>query len=72
MANDLLTRARKTPAAAPNTMAGSEKEFFAQTSVRGRLSSLTLGPSGWTDIPGNLMCGQDRRVRLDGVLRHDR
>jgi hypothetical protein len=58
MANDLLTRARKTPAAAPNTMAGSEKEFFAQTSVRGRLSSLTLGPYRLTDIPCNLMVGK--------------
>jgi hypothetical protein len=55
MANDLLTRARKTPAGAPNVMAGSEKEFFAQTSVRGRLSSLTLGTYRLTDIPGNLM-----------------
>jgi membrane-associated protease RseP (regulator of RpoE activity) len=58
MANDLLTRARKTPATAPNTMAGSEKEFFAQTSVRGRLSSLALGPYRLTDIPGNLMVGK--------------
>jgi hypothetical protein len=53
----LLEYARKKPAAGPNTMAGSEKEFFAQTSVRGRLSGLTLGPFALQDIPSNLMVG---------------
>jgi membrane-associated protease RseP (regulator of RpoE activity) len=38
-------------------MAGSEKEFFAQTSVRGRLGSITLGPFTLEDIPSNLMVG---------------
>ena len=55
--NKLLELARNKPPGAPNTMAGSEKEFFAQTSVRGRLSGLTLGPFTVKDIPNNLMVG---------------
>jgi len=55
--HQLLTLARKKPADAPNTMAGSEKEFFAQTSVRGRLSGLALGSFTLADIPCNLMVG---------------
>jgi hypothetical protein len=51
----LLERARKTPAGAPNVMAGSEKEIFAQTSVRGKIAGLTLGPFTVRDIPNNLM-----------------
>lgn len=54
-ANRLLELARKTPAPGPNTMAGSEKEFFAQTSVRGKLASVALGPFALRDIPANLM-----------------
>ncbi len=54
-ANRLLELARKTPAPGPNTLAGSEKEFFAQTSVRGRLQSVSLGPFELKDIPSNLM-----------------
>jgi hypothetical protein len=54
-AHNLLELARKKPAGAPNVLAGSEKEFFAQTSVRGRLSSLTLGPYTLENIPNNLM-----------------
>lgn len=53
----LLELARKTPAGGPNTMAGSEKEFFAQTSVRGKLAGLTLGEVMLNDIPCNLMVG---------------
>jgi hypothetical protein len=53
----LLELARKKPAAGPNTMAGSEKEFFAQTSVRGKLSSVTLGTFTLRDVPSNLMVG---------------
>ncbi len=53
----LLEFARKKPAGGPNTMAGSEKEFFAQTSVRGKLASLTLGEFRLEDIPSNLMVG---------------
>lgn len=56
-ANGLLERARKKPAGAPNTMAGSEKEFFAQTSVRGKLAGLTLATFTLADIPVNLMLG---------------
>jgi hypothetical protein len=56
-ANRLLELARKKPAGGPNTMAGSEKEFFAQTSVRGKLGAFTLGTFTLTDIPGNLMVG---------------
>ena len=56
-AHRLLDLARKKPADGPNTMAGSEKEFFAQTSVRGRLSSLTLGAFSLKDLPCNLMVG---------------
>jgi hypothetical protein len=54
-ANRLLELARKTPAPGPNTLAGSEKEFFAQTSVRGKLQSVSLGPFELKDIPSNLM-----------------
>jgi len=54
-ANNLLELARSKPAGAPNVLAGSEKEFFAQTSVRGWLMSLTLGPVTLQEIPGNLM-----------------
>ena len=56
-AHRLLELARKKPADGPNTMAGSEKEFFAQTSVRGRLGGLTLGAISLKDIPCNLMVG---------------
>lgn len=56
-ANKLLELARNKPPGAPNTMAGSEKEFFAQTSVRGKLSGLTLGPFTVQEIPNNLMVG---------------
>jgi hypothetical protein len=56
-AHRLLEFARKTPAGGPNTMAGSEKEFFAQTSVRGRLGGITLGTFTLQDIPSNLMVG---------------
>jgi predicted metalloprotease with PDZ domain len=54
-AHRLLELARKAPAPGPNTMAGSEKEFFAQTSVRGKLQSVALGPFELRDIPTNLM-----------------
>ncbi len=54
-AHNLLELARKKPAGAANVMAGSEKEFFAQTSVRGRLASLTLGPFTLKNVPNNLM-----------------
>jgi hypothetical protein len=54
-ANRLLELARKTPAPGPNTLAGSEKEFFAQASVRGKLQSVSLGPFELKDIPSNLM-----------------
>jgi hypothetical protein len=56
-ANRLLEFARKSPAGGPNTMAGSEKEFFAQTSVRGRLGTISLGSFTLKDIPSNLMVG---------------
>jgi hypothetical protein len=56
-AHRLLELARKKPAGGPNTMAGSEKEFFAQTSVRGRLGGITLGTYQLKDIPSNLMVG---------------
>ena len=56
-ANRLLERARKTPPGAPRTMAGSEKEFFAQTSVPGRLSGVALGAIALTDVPTTLMVG---------------
>jgi hypothetical protein len=56
-AHRLLERARKKPADGPNTMAGSEKEFFAQTSVRGKLGGVTLGSFTLKDVPSNLMVG---------------
>jgi hypothetical protein len=56
-AHRLLELARKKPAGGPNTMAGSEREFFAQTSVRGRLRGVSLGPFTLTEIPSNLMVG---------------
>jgi len=56
-ANRLLELARSKPPAGPNTMAGSEKEFFAQTSVRGRLGTVSLGTFTLRNIPSNLMVG---------------
>jgi hypothetical protein len=56
-AHRLLDLARKTPAGSPNTMAGSEKEFFAQTSVRGKIGGLALGSVSLKDVPCNLMVG---------------
>jgi hypothetical protein len=56
-AHRLLELARKTPAGGSNTMAGSEKEFFAQTSIRGKLAGITLGGIALKDIPCNLMVG---------------
>jgi hypothetical protein len=56
-AHRLLELARSKPAGAPNTLAGSEKEFFAQTSVRGRISAITLGGFTVSDVPINLMVG---------------
>ena len=56
-AHRLLELARKVPAGRPNTMAGSENEFFAQTSVRGKLGGITLGTFTLNDIPSNLMVG---------------
>lgn len=53
--HNLIERARRSPAGAPSTMPGSEKEFFAQTSVRGRLAGLTLGTLTLKGIPNNLM-----------------
>jgi membrane-associated protease RseP (regulator of RpoE activity) len=51
----LVERARKRPAGTPNTLAGSEKEFFAQTSVRGKLQAFTLGRTTLAQVPTNLM-----------------
>jgi hypothetical protein len=56
-AHRLLELARSKPAGAPNTLPGSEKEFFAQTSVRGRISAITLGGFTVRDVPINLMVG---------------
>jgi hypothetical protein len=53
--NKLLERARKKPPGEPNVLAGSEKEFFAQTSVRGKIAGLTLGAVTVHNIPNNLM-----------------
>jgi len=53
----LLELARAKPPVGPNTMAGSEKEFFAQTSVRGRLGTVSLGTFTLRSIPSNLMVG---------------
>ena len=56
-ANQLLQRARRKPTAAPSVMAGSEKQFFAQTSVRGHLKTLRLGNTLVREIPVNLQQG---------------
>ena len=53
--NRLLELARKTPAGKPNTFAGSEKEFFAQTSVPGKLAGFTLPPYQLKEVPVSLM-----------------
>ena len=53
--NRLLERARKAPAGTPRTFAGSEKEFFAQTSVAGKLAGFTLAPFTLKDVPVSLM-----------------
>ena len=55
--NLLLERARKAPPGKPNTMAGSEKEFFAQTSVPGKIATLGFGPFEVSDVPATLMVG---------------
>lgn len=60
----LLERARKTPARAPNTFAGSEKEFFAQTSLPGKLAGFTLGSVELKDLPATLM------VQKTGAYAH--
>ena len=57
----LLERARKTPARAPNTFAGSEKEFFAQTSLPGKLAGFTLGE--------RVVRGVEQGYALDAVGR---
>jgi len=55
--HQLVERTRKAPPGGPNTMAGSEKEFFAQTSVRGKLGGISLATFTLRDIPSNLMVG---------------
>lgn len=56
-ANNLLELAHTAPADRPTTMAGSEKEFFAQTLVRGRLDGFTLAGVTVRDVPTSLMVG---------------
>lgn len=53
----LTELARQAPAGQPNTIPGMEKQFFAQTSLRGKLGSLTLGPFAMTAMPVNLQMG---------------
>jgi Aspartyl protease/PDZ domain len=53
----LLDRARKRPAGQARTLAGSEGQFFAQTSVRGKLDGLTLGRLRLEGVPVNLQLG---------------
>ncbi|HET9299856.1 MAG TPA: aspartyl protease family protein [Candidatus Polarisedimenticolaceae bacterium] len=53
--NHLLERARKTPAGKPSTFAGSEKEFFAQSIVSGKLTGFALPPFTLKDVPVSLM-----------------
>jgi len=56
-ANDLLKRARKTPPPAAATTPGMAGQFFAQTSVRGFLRELRVGPVTLRDVPVNLQQG---------------
>jgi hypothetical protein len=53
----LTELARKTPAGKPNTLAGLESQFFAQTTVRGKLATLALGSFVMDEIPVNLQMG---------------
>ncbi len=41
-----------------NRMAGSEKQFFSQTNIRGKIDALTLGNISLTDVPVNLSIAQ--------------
>jgi len=56
-ANRLLERARRTPAGEPNKTPGSETQFFAQTSMRGKLAGIQLAGVALHDIPVNLQLG---------------
>ncbi len=55
--HQLTTLARHTPAGKPNTIPGMETQFFAQTSVRGKLGSVRLGTLVLSEIPVNLQVG---------------
>jgi len=54
-ARDLYTI--QAPPGNPNTIPGMESQFFAQTSVRGKLGSLALGTFVLSEIPVNLQLG---------------
>ncbi len=56
-AHDLLTRARKTPPPAAATTPGMAGQWFAQTSVRGFLQELRVGPIAMRNVPVNLQQG---------------
>jgi hypothetical protein len=53
----LLERARQTPAPTPTITPGTEKQFYTQTTVRGRLRTLRIGEVSVSDIPVNLQQG---------------
>lgn len=53
----LLERARRTPAPAATSVPGTERQFYTQTTVRGRLREIRIGEVGVRDIPVNLQQG---------------
>lgn len=42
-----------------NRLAGAEKQFFAQTNIRGRIDALTLGGLSMKNVPANLSIAQE-------------
>ena len=53
----LLERARRTPAPKPSTVPGTENQFYTQSTVRGRLRTISVGHVSVHDVPINLQQG---------------
>lgn len=67
----LTELARQAPAGKPNTIPGMETQFFAQTSVRGKLSTLEIGSIFLSEIPVNLQLGKSgfyARASFSGTI----
>jgi hypothetical protein len=55
--HQLLQRARRTPAPKPSTVPGTENQFFTQSTVRGRLQTISVGGVSVHEVPVNLQQG---------------